>query len=305
MATLRVLLPALSRCVGDPSLREWVRRGDRLPAAAPGRESALRTAFEWPGKGLPAAALTREALVGDAGDTPWLCADPAHVLPDLAGARMLACGSLDLDAGEAAELAAPLRPLFGDQGLLLELTEPARWHLRLQRDAPVPDFDPPAVVLGANLLAHLPAGPDGRRWRALFNEAQVILHQHPRNALRRAAGLPPVNSLWFWGGGALPAWVKCACTQVVADDPVLQALTRRAGCDAMTRPEVDAFDVLEGDAVVLDLADLAPDVLAPWLLRVDALLRRGRLTSLQVTGADGERVQVRRWHRWRFWRRAP
>ena len=301
---LHLLMPAQGRDPKPSPLVDWRRYGDRLPSLMPGRAAQLETIVRWDGATLPVAALTREALVGDAGDTPWLCADPAHVLPDLAGARMLACGSLDLDAGEAAELAAPLRPLFGDQGLLLELTEPARWHLRLQRDAPVPDFDPPAVVLGANLLAHLPAGPDGRRWRALFNEAQVILHQHPRNALRRAAGLPPVNSLWFWGGGALPAWVKCACTQVVADDPVLQALTRRAGCDAMTRPEVDAFDVLEGDAVVLDLADLAPDVLAPWLLRVDALLRRGRLTSLQVTGADGERVQVRRWHRWRFWRRA-
>ena len=302
---LHLLMPAQGRGPKPSPLVDWRRYGDRLPSAAPGRAAQLATIVRWDGATLPVAALTREALHGDAGDALWLCADPAHVQPDLAGARMLACGSLDLDAVEAAELAAPLRPLFGDQGLLLELSTPARWHLRALPGTVLPDFAPPEAVLGADLLAHLPAGGEGRRWRALLTEAQVILHQHPRNAERRAAGLPPVNSLWFWGGGALPAWVECACTRVVGDDPVLHALARRAGCDAMARPAVDAFDVREGDAVVLDLADLAPDALPPWLLRVDALLRRGRLTSLQVTGADGERVLVRRWHRWRFWRRAP
>jgi hypothetical protein len=39
---------------------------------------------------------------------------------------------------------------------------------------------------------------------------QVILHQHPVNAERRARGLPPVNSLWLWGGGPLPQRVNNA-----------------------------------------------------------------------------------------------
>ena len=303
MATLRVLLPALSRCVDDPLLREWLRRGDRLPAAVPGRESVLREAFEWPGKALPAAALTREALAGDAGDTPWLCADPAHVQPDLAGARMLACGSLDLDVGEAAELAAPLRPLFGDQGLLLELTEPARWHLRLQRGTPVPDFDPPAAVLGADLLAHLPAGPDGRRWRALFNEAQVILHQHPRNAQRRAAGRMTVNCIWLWGGGALPDWVRSTQTHVVSEDPLLRALAQRAG--AVRLADAAALLELPREAHgLLDLAAADAGRITVALDTIDTALRRGRIDAIELVSDDGRRARVRRWHRWRFWRRA-
>lgn len=303
MATLRVLLPVLSRCADDPLLRDWLRRGDRLPAAAPGRESVLREAFEWPGKALSVAALTREVLAGDAGDSAWLCADPAHVQPDMAGARMLACGSLDLDAGEAAELAAPLRPLFGDQGLLLELTEPARWHLRLLRSTPVPDFDPPAAVLGADLLAHLPAGPDGRRWRALFNEVQVILHQHPRNARRRAAGRPSVNCIWLWGGGALPDWVRSTQTHVVSEDPLLRALAQRAG--AVRLADASALPELPRDAHgLLDLA--APDAarIAAALAASEAALRRGRIDAIELASDDGFRSRVRRWHRWRFWRRA-
>ena len=302
MTALRVLLPPLSRCAGDPVLRDGLRRGDRLAAVAPGRAQALRAAFQWPGTTLPVAALTREALAGDAGSTVWLCADPAHVQPDMAGARMLACGSLDLDATEAAELAAPLRPLFGDQGLLLELTQPARWHLRLQPGAPVPEFDPPEAVLGDDLLAHLPAGHDGRRWRALFNEVQVILHQHPCNAQRRAAGRPVVNGLWLWGGGALPDWVRSTQTHVVSDDPLLQVLAGRAGAERLA--DVPALLALPRAARgLLDLAASDADRIANALAAVEAALRRGRIDPLELVFADGARACVRRRHRWRFWRR--
>ena len=41
--------------------------------------------------------------------------------------------------------------------------------------------------------------------RMLLNEVQVLLHQHPLNAARQTRGLPPVNSVWFWGAGRLPA----------------------------------------------------------------------------------------------------
>src|SRR3546814_7983843 len=41
---------------------------------------------------------------------------------------------------------------------------------------------------------------NARRWRSLLSEAQVVLHNHPWNARREQSGLPPVNSLWFWGG---------------------------------------------------------------------------------------------------------
>ncbi|MGZ7354524.1 hypothetical protein ACXWRX_09325, partial [Streptococcus pyogenes] len=75
---------------------------------------------------------------------------------------------------------------------------------------------------------HLPQGPQGRRWRVLINEAQVLLHQHPLNAERRAKGLPPVNSLWLWGAGRLPAQVRGAFEGVIGDDLLLAALARRA-----------------------------------------------------------------------------
>src|SRR3546814_7921528 len=64
----------------------------------------------------------------------------------------------------------------------------------------------------------LPAGNDGRRWRAVLNEAQIVLHNHPVNAERVRSGRMPVNSLWFHGGGRLPDQVACDVQTVYSND---------------------------------------------------------------------------------------
>ncbi|MCV2354384.1 hypothetical protein LNV09_09425 [Paucibacter sp. B2R-40] len=51
--------------------------------------------------------------------------------------------------------------------------------------------------------------PEARRLRSLQNEVQMLLHGHPLNEAREAAGALPVNSVWISGcgvnrGGPLP-----------------------------------------------------------------------------------------------------
>lgn len=299
-----VLLPARAACADIVALAQPLARADRLPDAAPGYLAALAAHFQWPGVQLPVAALLREHAAGDAVGASWLCADPAYVQPDINGARMLACGTLDLTRDEAEALARELRPVFGDSGALLETTTPARWHLRLPAGAVLPAFATPEDVLGADLFEHLPQGVEGRRWRQLFNEAQVILHQHPVNAARRARGAMPANSLWFWGAGALPAWIKTPLARVASDDPLAHALAARAGIGSETpRPELLA-QVFDG-AALFDLERVAPDALAQtWLPALFASLARGRVRELHFAFASGERFRLARWHRLRFWRRA-
>ena len=52
-----------------------------------------------------------------------------------------------------------------------------------------------------NLRECLPGGRDAVRVRALVNELQMLLHEHPVNERRAARGLPAVNSVWLWGAG--------------------------------------------------------------------------------------------------------
>lgn len=303
MSFLHLLLPPLARFDHASQLKPWLARGDRLPAATRGREAALREVFGVPGSSLPVAALLREHLAHDAGEDLWLCADPAYVRVEANGARLLACGDeLQLTREEAEGLAQPLRPLFGDAGAPLEIASPANWALRLPPGARLPGFVSPEDALGANLLERLPQGDAGRRWRALFNEAQIMLHAQPINAARRERGLMPVNALWFWGAGVLPAWVKSSLKLAISDDPLVRALAGRAGvgkADVMP----DALDQVRREAdVLLDLGSReANEIDSAWMPRLQSM--PGRAQVVTIAFASGERFRIKPWHRLRFWRR--
>ena len=289
MPALTLLLPEFKRVERTAQLSLWRARGDRLADAKPGREAALRECFEFIGTTLPVAALTRSLDAGDAAGATWVRADPAYAQADAVTARLMACGDLRLSRDESDELARALRPLFGDAGFPLEAARPERWYLRCPGEAHLPEFADPASVLGDDLMRHLARGDNERQWRSLFNEAQVILHNHPVNLRRVERGLTPANSLWFWGAGKLPDWVRTRFTQVASGDPVVVALAKRAGISV-----ADALTALSRDdagANILIDAEAVPDVDARRFARIDLLF------------AGGERFRYQHAHRWRIWRR--
>jgi hypothetical protein len=309
MATLTLLLPARDRLesAGMPAtLACWLARGNRLAGRKQGRDAALRECFEFTGTRVPAAALTRSMDAGDARGPLWLRADPCHVAVDAVAVRMLACGTVNLSTEECAELARALRPLFGDAGFPLEPATPERWYLRCPHDARVPQFAAPEDVLGDDLMRHLPQGENEHQWRYLLNESQVILHNHPVNERRVAHGRMPANSLWFWGAGKLPEWVRASFTRVLSSDDVVIGLARLAKI-ATSAPTPDAIVRMDVKDVLLDLADQR-DVQAlerDWFAPLNVALRHRRLTELHLRFDSGERAAIKPVHRWRFWRRIP
>ncbi len=279
-------------------------RADLASGLDAGRRAQLRRHFALPSNAWPIAALSRQADAGDATGAVWLRADPAYLRPDINGVRLLAHGaSLVLDPADAEALLPALKPLFGDAGMLLDAPVPERWYLRLPTGAPVPDFSDPGEALGADLFEHVAEGDAGRRWRTLAGEAQILLHNHPWNAARSASGKLPVNALWFWGGGVLPASRLASAgpaTGIFGDEPTLRALA--AGTGVFPRPprfHAAAGEALYDLAAQRDLAALDRDWLQPAL----GALRGGRIDQLELDGEDGVLRTLRRWQRWRIWRR--
>lgn len=306
MATATLLLPPRVRLAGQPlpeSVARALGRADRTPAGEAGVRQQLLRHFTLLPRGWPMAALTRQQDAGDAMLAAWLRADPAYVRPDINGARLLAYGdALQLTQADADALLPPLRPLFGDAGFPIDAPTPSRWYLRLPREAKLSTFVEPADALGADLFEHLPDGPEGRRWRALLSEAQVVLHNHPLNAARVAAGKPPVNSLWFWGGGILPDHVTAAHALIQSDDATVLALTAAARTPAAALPAryaPAAMDSLIDLRAQRDVLVLAND----WLVPAMDAVRRGDLGSLRLDSEDGSGFVVERRQRWRFWRK--
>lgn len=297
MDTLVLLLPERRR-FGDARLAapaaNRLARADWLADGAAGELAQLQRHFDMQPRGWPMAAIQRQADCGDAGSDAWLRADPVHVRPDLGGARLLAWGNLGLSGAEAEALLEPLCSLFGDAGLPISAGAGERWYLQVAPDAPLPEFSSPEAGLGDDLIRHLPAGPHARRWRTLLSEAQVLLHNHPVNARRQAAGQLPANSLWFWGGGMLPLAVRCDVRAVLSGDHELRALARVAGLG-------------EGDpgtgGMLWDLRRQRDwsCVEAECLL---ALPRQfARFSRVELDFADGARCRLEPGQRWRVWRR--
>jgi len=292
-----IWLPDFGRFAPEHPLRELSSRADRLSDGARGYLGGLAERFDTTDP-LPAGALTRQLFASDAGQDSWLCADPAWVQPDLNGARLLACGQMQLHDEEAHAFAQTLRPLFDEAGMQLDVSSPDHWHVRLPASTVVPDFAAPEQALGEDLYHHLPQGAEGRAWRVLLNEVQVMLHQHPLNTERRQRGLPPVNHLWLWGAGVLPETVHSALAQIVADDPLLLALAQQAGIPVS--PRTAASVSAAGAGTLVDLQDLPVEAIAAsWVSVLSALARRH---SQQLSFASGERLLHRPWHRMRFWR---
>ena len=170
---------------------------------------------------------------------------------------------------------------------------------------PTASFMRPEKALGADLLACLPEGAAGRTWRRLFSEAQIILHAHPVNAARIAAGKHPVNALWFWGPGALPAGVETGLQVVASVDDAVRGLAKLGGAMRI-EPLPDALESVDAaGAALLDL-DIPgqPADVVQWLPRFRHWLQTRRFDALELAFADGARVRVRHAHRLRFWRRA-
>ena len=295
-----LLLPTIARsfAAGLPAVfARMLGRADRVDGEA-GRAVQLRRHFKLlPDRWSEAAISRLHESNADADDVrrhAWLRIDPAHLRAGINGVVLMGTGeSLGMDADDTAAFLPSLKPLFGDAGFQLEAPHPARWYLRLPCEAKLPAFATPDDALGDDVFEHAPEGPEARRWRALLSEAEVLLHNHPRNAQRAAGGRVAVNALWPWGGGLLPDHVTTTFPKLHSDDVLLHGLAKLANIDAMPAtlpvPEDALFDLRKAD-----VASLQP--------MLDAL-HRGELHELALDFADGPQFTLKRSQRWRFWRR--
>lgn len=74
-------------------------------------------------------------------------------------------------------------------------------HCMVWEKGKVLELTPPHDVLTKKIAPYLPKDPV---FRKMQERSYEILKNHPLNAERRAKGLNPANSFWFWGAGTKP-----------------------------------------------------------------------------------------------------
>ena len=261
-------------------------------------EAWLQAAFAVEGQSLPAGALSLAGVGREPGVDCWARADPVHlrVLRD----RLIVVPpeAFALSRPQADALVETLNRHFGER-LMLEALEAGRWCARLDPQLAF-HAAPPLEAAGRDVdLAMRGLGEAGKRWAALLNEAQMLLHEHPVNAEREARGEPALNSIWLWGGGVIDAAKARPFSAVIAADPLARGLALAAGIPAHALPK-DADSVLAalGDEgrvlVVLDapreaqLGERRTALERDWFLPLFAALKSGRIgmLTLHLGGAE-------------------
>lgn len=219
---LQVLLPRLALVDRDEA---------EATTFTPPHERVLARALGWQGEDgrWPFAAHAARADGIDPGDGAWGLVSPVHWHVGTDQVSLADPGALQLDEAGSRDLFDAVRPLFesafdgdaaGAGGAAartprLVYGAPTRWYVE---HASLEGLRTASVdrVVGRNVDPWLdegdgpigPTGPAGaaaasplRRWRRLQAEVQMLLHAHPLNARREAAGALPVNSFWLSGCG--------------------------------------------------------------------------------------------------------
>ena len=75
-------------------------------------------------------------------------------------------------------------------------------HCTIWDGGSVVPLTPPHDVLGQKVGDNLPTTPE---LKEMMERSYEILKNHPLNIERKAKGLNPANSCWFWGAGTKPA----------------------------------------------------------------------------------------------------
>lgn len=318
-----LLWPAASRreALRDldlPALSTLLGRAQRRTAAGLGLSDWIAHTFALGGDEIPWGALRRLGEDPAQRDGIWLCADPAHLrfardTLVLADARELA-----ISADEAGALLAALNQHFSDVGSF-HGGDAQHWYLRLPT-APAVRTAPLDRVLGRSFELFLPDGPEATRWRALLNEAQMLLHGHPVNAAREARGLPAINSVWLWGAGSLPALPPSPYAEVLADDALVRGAARAAGANCAALPArapgacsgaatLAVVDSLLGAAAYRDLAawrGALERLERDWFAPLRGALHAGSLRQLRLSAPGDEatlEMLITRRDLWKLWRR--
>jgi len=293
---------------------------------SPAGNDYLHTLFEQfrcDGEGaLPVAAASYafDAPAGTAQSDGYLLrADPVHLRAELSGLFLFDNRMLNVQPDEAGALIEVINAEYGSEGIRLEVGSGERWYLQLPH---APGLETIALeqMVGLDINNALPRGSEAARWHRWLNEVQMMIHDHPVNHRREAEGRPTINSLWLWGGGAVPnpqprfngVWSSCSVARglarlaSVADQPLPESFDIWYQQIAGGGHQLIAIDSLRGAVRYGDGEEWLEQLLqieGQWLRPLAARVASGEIERVTLDSCGAGRFTIGRSDHWHFWRR--
>lgn len=301
-----------------PALDLMLRRANQQPLEQPSVEHnliALCGVGAATAASIPVAALTAFIDYDVRSQADIMRADPVHLRADPHQILLFNHPNIMPSAAEADSLLAELNAGLPNV-CLSRGRHPWRWYFHSPHAVDTITSSPRAAN-GRSIADFLPRGAGAGDFAQLMNDAQMLLHNAAVNAEREARGVPPINSIWLWGGGVEREVEISAPDFVVGDDVLTAALARRFALDWCADPAPD--DVIarltggaaSGLAVIgsptgcvettIPIADI--DTFEHrWCRILLQALRRFRIGTLQLI-TDRQCYSLTPWSLLKVWRR--
>ncbi|AGU48384.1 hypothetical protein VAPA_1c12690 [Variovorax paradoxus B4] len=256
LPTLR--LPNLEALLSRLSLAEADTQDESTRSPPHERALARALGISAPDGSIPWAALeARQSGIAEPGDREgwgvvslcnWQVGIDDVVLGDPA--------AIEIDAAESAALLAAAHPFFEEDGIALHPSPtPGRWLARAHIFEGLATASIDRAV-GHPISQWSPLAHAARPLRRLQNEMQMLLYTQRVNDDRAARGVPPINSFWLSGTGALEAGLPLADTVPPAVSDALRVAALRD--DGLGWAE--AWQALDASSIATLLADYTAGV---------------------------------------------
>ena len=231
-------------------------------------------------------------------------ADPIFLKADRDSARLIPAEQLGLSEADADALLETLNDFVHADGLTFFKRGALEWYMSGMQAETIESY-PPSFLANRNASSFLPSGESMAPWRRLMTELQMLLHSHPLNQQRETAGLMPVNSIWFWGGGALPVKRSSSLdVSIYADHEQAADMARYHGVPCQPLSQLTASQLEEPDStqtLILDTslvrawlnadgAQLEQNLTRinhQWLAPLIEQVRAGQVAEVNILTEDG------------------
>ncbi len=310
---LTLLIPGFMRpeCVlasEQPTLSRLLSRADGVRCATNHLEQRILNLFSIQGahETLPVAPLTYLLDGGESSDEYLLRIDPIYCQPDR-GRVVLMARELGLLQAEADSMIADLNRLFAEDGWQFIAPHPDRWYLKMPAAEQL-KTTPLSSVMGHDIHNFLPQSPQGVALHRAMSEIEMLLHSNASNQQRIAAQQLPVNNVWIWGGGRLPAKPKTAWAQIWSDDSLVLAAAKHADLPRCESPETATQWLQQAITPGHHLIALAaPEEVygydQTWFAPLASALKSGQLNTLTLWLDNGYQYQITKKSLRRWWRK--
>jgi hypothetical protein len=229
-----------------PVLASLQSRSSKVVSRGQALEDAVLAAFDCDSR-ASIATLTQDveedpADIGAA--ETWLRADPVHFAVSRDNVQLFDSHVVLPTAAEMEAIAATLNKHFVQDGISVHFPDRARGYVRVPT---LPTYEAPRAtplwaMPGANVFDNLPQQQhaDAKiNWRAITNEVQMLLHDHPVNIEREQRAKPAINGLWFWGAGDANVKPAKKFDCVVARLILARGLTQASNAKLISLPKND------------------------------------------------------------------